>query len=475
MAKAKDVESGESIILPLISRGTKEVGCGSNCMVLLSTLVAVAGSFQFGMSGGFSSPAQAGIRRDLHLTLAEYSMFGSILTIGAMVGAIMSGRLSDFLGRKGAMRISSIFCVVGWLFIYVAKGAWSLDIGRLSLGYGIGILSFVVPTYIAEITPKNMRGALTTANQLLIVCGGSFSYLLGTVVTWRTLALMGFIPSMLQMLGLCFIPESPRWLAKVGKQEEFESELRRLRGGSADISDEAIEIQKYVESIAKLPKARIRDLFRRNYLYSVIVAVGLILLQQFGGINGIGFYASETFVAAGFSSGNAGTVAMAAIQVPVTTVGALLLDRVGRRPLIMVSATGTCLGCFLAGLSFLIKGHVSSPDIIPILALAGILLYIGSFSIGLGAVPWLIMSEIFPLHVKGMAGSLVTLVHWFGSWAISYAFNFLMTWSSSGTLFVFSAVGALTVLFVAKLVPETKGRTLEEITSAMSSFSSTKL
>ncbi|CAN6451135.1 unnamed protein product [Victoria cruziana] len=399
MAKAKDVESGESMIHPLISKETKEVGRGSTGMVLLSTLVAVAGSFQFGVSVGFSSPAQAGIRRDLHLTLAEYSMFGSVLTIGAMVGAVMSGRISDFLGRKGAMRISSIFCVAGWLSIYSSKGAWWLDLGRLCVGYGIGILSFVVPTYIAEITPKNMRGALTTANQLLIVCGGSFSYLLGTIVTWRTLALMGFVPSMLQMLGLCFIPESPRWLAKVGKQEEFETELRRLRGDSADVTDESIEIQKYIQSIENLPKARMLDLFRRNNLYSVIVGVGLILLQQFGGINGIGFYASETFVAAGFSSGSVGTVAMAAIQVPVTTVGALLLDRVGRRPLIMVSSTGTCLGCFLAGLSFLIKSHGASTSIVPILALAGILVYIGSFSIGLGAVPWLIMSEV-SFHYK---------------------------------------------------------------------------
>ncbi|XP_058090513.1 sugar transporter ERD6-like 5 isoform X7 [Magnolia sinica] len=425
---------------------------------------------------GYSSPAELGIMNDLGLSLAQYSLFGSILTIGAMIGAIMSGHIADFIGRRGswqAMGISDIFCLAGWLAIFFSKAAWLLNLGRLSVGYGIGLLSYVVPVYIAEITPKNLRGGFTTVNQLMICCGVSLTFLLGTVVRWRILALIGIIPCLVQLLGLFFIPESPRWLAKMGKQNEFESALRILRGKDADISHEVDEIRDYMETIQSLQEARILDLFQRKYAHSVIVGVGLMVLQQFGGVNGIAFYASAIFVSAGFSSGSIGTIAMAAVQIPMTTLGVLLMDKSGRRPLLMVSAAGTCLGCFLVGVSFVLKvrDHEWLKALIPSVALVGVLVYTGSFSLGMGGIPWVIMSEIFPINMKGSAGSLVTLVNWLGSWIISYTFNFLLNWSSAGTFFIFASICGVTVLFVAKLVPETKNRTLEEIQASMNSFS----
>ncbi|XP_058090515.1 sugar transporter ERD6-like 5 isoform X9 [Magnolia sinica] len=359
------------------------------------------------------------------------------------------------------------------LGLSLAQAAWLLNLGRLSVGYGIGLLSYVVPVYIAEITPKNLRGGFTTVNQLMICCGVSLTFLLGTVVRWRILALIGIIPCLVQLLGLFFIPESPRWLAKMGKQNEFESALRILRGKDADISHEVDEIRDYMETIQSLQEARILDLFQRKYAHSVIVGVGLMVLQQFGGVNGIAFYASAIFVSAGFSSGSIGTIAMAAVQIPMTTLGVLLMDKSGRRPLLMVSAAGTCLGCFLVGVSFVLKvrDHEWLKALIPSVALVGVLVYTGSFSLGMGGIPWVIMSEIFPINMKGSAGSLVTLVNWLGSWIISYTFNFLLNWSSAGTFFIFASICGVTVLFVAKLVPETKNRTLEEIQASMNSFS----
>ncbi|XP_058090514.1 sugar transporter ERD6-like 5 isoform X8 [Magnolia sinica] len=392
-------------------------------VVVISTLVAVSGSYVFGSAVGYSSPAELGIMNDLGLSLAQ--------------------------------------------------AAWLLNLGRLSVGYGIGLLSYVVPVYIAEITPKNLRGGFTTVNQLMICCGVSLTFLLGTVVRWRILALIGIIPCLVQLLGLFFIPESPRWLAKMGKQNEFESALRILRGKDADISHEVDEIRDYMETIQSLQEARILDLFQRKYAHSVIVGVGLMVLQQFGGVNGIAFYASAIFVSAGFSSGSIGTIAMAAVQIPMTTLGVLLMDKSGRRPLLMVSAAGTCLGCFLVGVSFVLKvrDHEWLKALIPSVALVGVLVYTGSFSLGMGGIPWVIMSEIFPINMKGSAGSLVTLVNWLGSWIISYTFNFLLNWSSAGTFFIFASICGVTVLFVAKLVPETKNRTLEEIQASMNSFS----
>lgn len=194
-----------------------------------------------------------------------------------------------------------------------------------------------------------------------------------------------------------------------------------------------------------------------------------MVLQQFGGVNGIAYYASAIFESAGFSS-RIGTIGMVVVQVPMTLVGVLLMDKSGRRPLLMISAAGTCLGCFLIGLSFLLQALELWKELTPIFALVGVLVFTGSFSLGMGGIPWVIMSEVFPINMKGLAGSLVTVVNWLGSWIVSYAFNFLMDWSSEGTFFMFSIVCGLTVLFVAKLVPETKGRTLEEIQASMNPF-----
>ncbi|XP_028781650.1 sugar transporter ERD6-like 16 [Neltuma alba] len=481
--QCKDVESGEALNglqdleVPLVLSGKDvesdsehdKVENGSNGMVLFSTFVAVCGSFAFGTCVGYSAPTQAAIRADLNLSLAEFSMFGSLVTIGAMLGAITSGRITDFIGRKGAMRISAGFCIIGWLAVFFSKCSGFLDMGRLFTGYGIGVISYVVPVYIAEIAPKNLRGGLATTNQLMIVIGASVSFLLGSVITWRTLALAGLVPCISLLIGLCFIPESPRWLAKVGQEKEFQAALRRLRGKDVDISYEASEILEYIETLQSLPKTQFLDLFQTKHVRSVVIGVGLMVCQQLVGINGIGFYTAETFVAAGFSSGKIGTIAYAFTQVPLTVVGAILMDKSGRRPLIMISAAGTFLGSFMTGAAFFLKGHSLLLGSVPILAVGGILIYVAAFSIGLGPVPWVIMSEVFPIHVKGTAGSLVVLVNWLGAWLVSYTFNFLMSWSSPGTLFLYAGCSLLTILFVAKLVPETKGKTLEEIQGCINS------
>ncbi|XP_030503575.2 sugar transporter ERD6-like 5 [Cannabis sativa] len=439
-------------------------------MLVLTTLVAVCGSYVFGSAVGYSSPAQSGIVDDLGLTVAEYSLFGSILTIGAMIGAIVSGKIADYIGRRGTMGFSEVFCIVGWLFIVFAKVAWWLDLGRLLVGCGMGLLSYVVPVYIAEITPKNLRGGFTTVHQLMICCGVSLTYLIGAFVNWRILALLGTIPCLVQLLGLFFIPESPRWLAKIGRENECEAALQRLRGENANISKEVAEIKDYTETLGRLSEASITDLFQWRYAHSLLVGVGLMVLQQFGGVNGIAFYASAIFISAGFS-GSVGTIAMVVVQVPMTALGVVLMDKSGRRPLLLVSSAGTCLGCLLVGLSFIFQDIQKWNEATPFLALAGVLVYTGSFSLGMGGIPWVIMSEIFPINMKGSAGSLVTLVSWLGSWIISYFFNFLMNWSSSGTFFGFSCICGLTVWFVAMLVPETKGRTLEEIQASLNPIS----
>ncbi|KAI8547850.1 hypothetical protein RHMOL_Rhmol07G0227600 [Rhododendron molle] len=399
------IEDGQTSIPLLLSENPSESSDSSSpatAVVVLSTLVAVFGSYVFGSAVGYSSPAQSGIMDDLGLSVAEYSVFGSISTIGAMLGAVMSGKLADLFGRRGTMGFAEVFCIIGWLGIVLAKGAWLLDLGRFLVGYGIGLLSYVVqalefdfyiwlllnvtleaegicicnskqvPVYIAEITPKNLRGGFTAVNQLMICIGVSITYLVGTFISWRMLALIGTIPCVLQLLGLFFIPESPRWLAKNDRWLDCEAALQRLRGQSAYISVEATEIRDYTETLQKLAAAKVLDLFQRRYAHSLVVGVGLMVLQQFGGVNGIAYYASAIFESAGFS-GKVGTWAMVIVQVPMTLLGVLLMDKSGRRALLMISAAGTCLGCFLVGLSYLLQDLQVWKDFSPIMALGGVL------------------------------------------------------------------------------------------------------
>ncbi|XP_058216483.1 sugar transporter ERD6-like 5 isoform X9 [Rhododendron vialii] len=352
------------------------------------------------------------------------------------------------------------------LLIITLQGVWWLDFGRLTVGFGAGIQSYVASVYVAEITPKKIRGGFTAANMLVLCFGISLMFFMGNVLTWRTMAIIGLVPCFVQSVGMFFIPESPRWLAKIGREKELENTLRSLRGKNADIFSEMTEIRDYTKTFEQLSKTSILNLFERRYAHQLTIGVGIMLLQQFGGSNGILYYASSIFEAAGCSA-SVGTTTMAIIQIPFTALNVLLVDRSGRRPLLMVSAAGTCLGNILVGLGFLFQGFQYSSELCAILVLSGILIYSASFTAGMNATPYILMSEIFPVNIRGSAGSLVIFANWFTAWIVSYSFNFLFDWSSPGVFFIFAAICGSTILFVAKLVPETKGRSLEEIQASM--------
>ncbi|KAJ4888018.1 Sugar transporter ERD6-like 18 [Raphanus sativus] len=366
------------------------------------------------------------------------------------------------LGRRGTMWVSDIFCVIGWLCIAFAKNVLWLNFGRISSGIGIGLISYVVPVYIAEITPKQIRGTFTFLNQLLQNSGLAMVFFFGNFISWRKMALLGALPCVIQGIGLFFVPESPRWLAKVGADEELENSLLRLRGKDADISREASEIQDMNKMLERDSKSSFSDLFQRKYRHTLVVGVGLMLIQQFSGSTAVISYASTILRKAGFSVA-IGSTLLGIFMVPKAMIGLILVDKWGRRPLLLTSACGMSITCMFIGFAFTLQKMQLLPKLTPVLTFICVTLYIASYAVGVGALPWIIMSEIFPMNIKVTAGTLVTLASWSSSSIVTYFFNFLFEWSTQGTFYIFGAIGGAALIFIWLLVSETKGLSLEEI------------
>ena len=427
---------------------------------IVAGTAALAGLL-FGFDTGVISGAILFIKGAFGLTPFAEEVLVSAALVGAVAGATLSGRFTDMLGRKRAILITAAIFTVGSILCAVAGNLPLLIVGRLAVGVAIGVASYTAPLYISEMAPPNLRGALVTLNQLAITTGILLAYVVDAVFApgggWRFMFAFGAIPAIILGIGISFLPESPRWLLLHRRKQEATKVLTRIRGGQ-DVMTEVNDILEHAEP----GHGKLADVFSPIVLPVLFCGVALAVIQQITGINTVIYYAPTIFQAAGFHSNETAIIATAGVglvNVLMTVLSIPLIDKLGRRPLLLISLSGMGVSLASLGIGFAIGG-----DALKWIGVLSLAVYIASFAIGLGPVFWLLISEIFPLNVRGQGASVATMVNWLSNFIVSLTFlSLLNSLGSVWTFLLYAVLCGVGVWFCLRFVPETKGVPLEAI------------
>jgi sugar porter (SP) family MFS transporter len=434
-----------------------------NRFVYVVAAVSALGGLLFGYDTGVISGAILFIQREFSLSAGAEEVVVSAVLGGALLGAAAGGSLADRFGRRRLLAATAIVFGAGAVGAALAPAARWLIAARIVAGAAIGAASFVAPLYISEIAPVGIRGKLVAINQVALTGGIVISYAVDYGFAgsgaWRWMFALAVIPAAVFGAGLTLTPDSPRWLAARGRMEQARAALHRMRAPR----DVERELEQIRHSVAQ-QQGRWSELLSPLLRMAMIVGVGLAIAQQVTGINTVIYYAPTIFTFAGVSSSSAAILAslgVGAVNVGLTVVAMVLLDRVGRRPLLLVSLAGMAVSLFALGTAFSLR---RSPGGLGWIAMASLMTYVGSFAVGLGPVFWLMLSEIYPLGIRGRAMSVGTLVNWGANLAVAVSFLTLtQLLGKPGTFWLYAVVSIGAWLFAFRLVPETKGRSLEAI------------
>jgi SP family galactose:H+ symporter-like MFS transporter len=454
-------------------------------LVIVIASIAATGGLLFGFDTGVISGAIPFLQDYFVLTDSQVENVTALGLIGAVVGALVTGRITDYLGRKKVILASAFVFATGAIWTGFAPTVTQLMISRFYLGLAIGISSFSVPLYISEISPTKIRGWLVSMFQLLITVGILAAYLSDNAIAdnnnlecWRPMLWVGVIPAIILFTGMIFMPETPRWLMNKGRDEQARKILDRIEDPTY-IEASIMEMKK--EMAIDSGQQGLRVIFKPWLRNALIIAVGIMFFQQFVGINTVIYYSPKIFLAAGFEGAEAAiaaSVIVGAVNVLFTIVSLFVIDKLGRRKLYFIGVTGIFFALIGMGLGFILPGAGKWFLVI------SMLFYIAFFAISLGPLGWLMVTEVFPTKVRGLGASIGSLSNW--------GFNTLVVWTFykmahgiagakdvvieagqdvselcpscvGGVFWIFAAVALFGLVWGYFYMPETKGVSLEQI------------
>jgi SP family galactose:H+ symporter-like MFS transporter len=430
--------------------------------VFIAASFAALGGLLFGYDTGVISGAVIFIKKEFGLSVFPEELVVGIVLVGAAFGALIGGGLADRFGRRRMLIVTSLIFSVGAVLCALAQSFDMLLGGRVIVGLGIGLSSTTVPVYISEVSPARARGWQVSLFQLAITIGILGAYLVDYAFSategWRWMLGLGVVPGAILGLGMLYLPESPRWLAKHGRKEEARAVLTRIRG-TENVESEIQEMEAALSQTTA--RGHWSDLWAPAVRPALLVGVGLAIFQQITGINTVIYYAPTIIQSAGISSASGALLATAGVgvvNVLMTIVSMWLIDRVGRRPLLLIGTAGMIITLVVLGLAFAIYGGLAW------VAVTCLMAYVASFAISLGPIFWLLISEIYPMKIRGLAQGVAAASNWGANLVVSLTFlSLLHALGPAHTFWIYGALATGSWLFSYYLVPETKGRTLEEI------------
>ncbi|MQT14425.1 sugar porter family MFS transporter [Segnochrobactrum spirostomi] len=431
---------------------------------LIVAVVAIAG-FLFGFDEGVIAGALHLLKSQFDIGPLAEGIMTSAVPFGAFFGALVGGRLAEPIGRRKLLVFAALLFTVGAALAAAAVSVQFLTAARLVLGIAIGIAGMVAPLYISESAPAQKRGMFVSVYQLAITLGILGAYMVGYLVSdsWRLMFGLGMVPALALLVGILILSDTPRWLALNNRRDEARATIARIHGvapNAAVVTEELAEIARTADQASR--GSGLSALLTPMVRPALIVGMGLFLLQQLSGINAVIYYAPQVFQLSGFGSVETqvlATVGVGVVNVAMTVVGMGLIDRIGRRRLLMIGFAGTAISLGMIA----VASTIDSPAL-HYVALVGLALYIASFAVSLGPLPFVVMSEIFPLHVRGLGMSIASLSNWGFNFLIVLSFPVLVAAIGlAGVFTIYALICVIGFIFAVRMVPETKGLTLEAI------------
>jgi sugar porter (SP) family MFS transporter len=432
--------------------------------VLLVASVAALGGLLFGYDTGVISGAILFITKDFSLPTRLQAFTISVVLVGCMAGAIAAGAVADRIGRRATLLAAGLIFLAGSVVSAVTPNEIVLLCGRFIVGIGIGFSSVVAPLYISEVAPAQNRGALVSLYQFAITVGILAAYVIDFALAgdgaWRWMLGLAVVPSLVLIFGMLMMPESPRYLFKIAMGDRARAELQRMYDDPAASEREAASI---AESL-RAKSAGFEAFANPQIRLALFVGVALAVLQQVTGINTVIYYGPQIFEMAGFGSASTSILAqtlVGLVNCVMTLIAIFFVDRIGRKPLLYAGLGGMFVALAVLALAF---AHPHLSGSLGAIALGSMMVYVGCFAFSLGPIVWLLISEIFPLPVRGLGMSLSTLANWVGNFLVSQFFlTMIERLGRPLTFWIYAFLCIVTILFVRAMVPETKQELLEEI------------